>query len=134
MHTKKGPPEQSITLRENREVIRDKKQVAETLNDYFTNITRDLVVEKHSALKDQSHTSRVPRINRESNDNLFTFGFTNKHVVRDVLDNIKVNKAQGYDLIPPKALKSSSQTIAKPLSDLINVVISKSVVPDTWKC
>ena len=69
MHTKKGPPEQSITLRENREVIRDQKQVAETLNDYFTNITRDLVVEKHSALKDQSHTSRMPRINRESNDN-----------------------------------------------------------------
>ena len=51
----------------------------------------------------------------------------------EILKKIKPNKAQGYDLIPPNVVKVSSQTIARPLSNLINTVITRSEVPDTWK-
>ena len=57
----------------------------------------------------------------------------NTFVVRVVLENTQPNKAQGYDYIPPRAVKASSQAIAQPLSDLINTVITKAEVPDTWK-
>ena len=36
-----------------------------------------------------------------------------------VLDNMKPNIAQGHDFIPPRAVKASSGSIAKPLSDLV---------------
>ena len=45
----------------------------------------------------------------------------------------RVYKAQGYDLIPPRAVKASSRSIAIPLCKLINTIISRSQVPDTWK-
>ena len=66
---------------------------------------------------------------------IFTFNFhpTTFAVVGEILKNIKPNKAQGYDLIPPSVVKASSQTIARPLSNLINTVITRSEVPDTWK-
>ena len=53
--------------------------------------------------------------------------------MKAVLENIKPNKAQGYDLIPPRAVKASSRSIAIPLCKLINTIISRSQVPDTWK-
>ena len=62
--------------------------------------------------------------------NTFGLQLTNHHVVKAVLDNMKPNKAQGHDLIPPRAVKASSGSIAKPLSDLVNTIIAKSQVPD----
>ena len=46
---------------------------------------------------------------------------------------MKPNKAQGYDLIPPRVVKVSSWSIAKPFCDLFNIIISSSQVSDTWK-
>ena len=65
--------------------------------------------------------------------NTFGLQLTNHHVVKAVLDNIKPNKAQGHDLIPPWAVKASSGSLAKPFSDLVNTIIAKSQVPDSWK-
>ena len=65
--------------------------------------------------------------------NMFNFHPTTSGGVGEILKKIKPNKAQGYDLIPPSAVKVSSQTIARPLSNLINTVITRSEVPDTWK-
>jgi len=50
-----------------------------------------------------------------------------------VLENIYPNKARGNGMIPPRAVKASLLSIAKPLCDLINIIISRSQVPDTWK-
>lgn len=82
------------------EVIRDQKQVTATLNEYFVNTTKGLLLQKHCPFKEQSHISRMPQICSESNRKEFTFRLTNQNVVKDVLDNVKANKAQGYDDIP----------------------------------
>ena len=37
--------------------------------------------------------------------NTFGLRLTNHHVVKAVLDNVKPNKAQGHELIPPRLLK-----------------------------
>ena len=57
-------------------------------------------------------------MNRVVGANTFGFKFTNHHVVRAVLERIQPNKAQGYDYIPPRAVKALSLAIAQPLSDL----------------
>ena len=125
-------PEEFITLKEERTVIREQDQVAQTLKEYFTNITKSLNSHKHCAFKDQVHISQIPKPHNGSM-NTFSFDRTNQHIVKDVLDNIKPNKAPGYDFIPPRAAKASSKSIVKPLSDLINTIITRSQVPDTWK-
>ena len=113
-------------------VVREQDQVAETFNDYFTNITKSLISHKHCAFKDQVHIPQIPKLHNGSM-NTFSFDRTNQHIVKDVLDNIKPNKAPGNDSIPPRAVKASSKSIVKPLSDLINTIITRSQVPDTWK-
>ena len=65
--------------------------------------------------------------------NTFGLRLTNHHVVKAVLDNMKPNEAQEHDLIPPRAVKASSGSIAKPFSDLVNTIMAKSQVPDAWK-
>ena len=121
-----------ITLKEERTVIREQDQVAQTLKEYFTNITKSLISHKHCAFKDQVH---IPQIPKPHNGSLNTFNFdrTNQHIVKDARDNIKPNKAPGYDSISLRAAKASSKPIAKPLSNLINTIITRSQVPDTWK-
>ena len=46
---------------------------------------------------------------------------------------MKANKATGHDHIPPLALKASIPTITRPLSHLINTIITLRAVPDSWK-
>lgn len=65
--------------------------------------------------------------------NTFAFKPINHHTVKMVLENIYPNKARGNGMIPPRAVKASLLSIAKPLCDLINIIISRSQVPDTWK-
>ena len=94
---------------------------------------KDLISHKHYPFKDQSHVTKIPLMNRVAGANTFSFKLTNYHIVRPVLEKTQPNKAQGYGYIPPGAVKASSQAIAQPLSDLINKVITKAEVPDTWK-
>ena len=65
--------------------------------------------------------------------NMFNFHPTTFGVVGEILKKIKPNKVQGYDLIAPSVVQVSFQTIARPLSNLINTVITRSEVPDRRK-
>ena len=130
MHTRKRVPDDFIVLNDKEKVIREQSQVVETFNEYFTNITKDLIVHKHTAFRDQAHINRIPLVSQRP-ANTFGLQLTNHHVVEAVLDNMKPNKAQGHDFIPPRAVKASSGSIAKPLSNLVNTIIARSQVPDT---
>ena len=132
MHTSKRAPEEFIVLKEKEKIIKEQNQVAEIFHEYYTNITKDIIVQEHTTFEDQSHVSAIPVAN-EGPEDKFGFSLTNHHVVKVVLDDVKPNKAQGYDSIPPRAIKASSSSIAEPLCDLINTIISRSHVPDTWK-
>ena len=104
------------------------------MNKYFTNITKDLKLDGHLSFCTQSHFPKIHGANGTSPKmTMFDFYPTTFGVVGEILKKIKPNKAQGYDLIPPSVVKVSFQTIARPLSNLINTVITRSKVPDTWK-
>ena len=134
MHAKLNAPEQCITMKNQQTVIRDQNHVAETVNGYFTNITKNLKLDEHLSFRTQSHFPKIHRANGASpRMNIFNLHLTNFGVEGEIPKKIKPNKAQGCDLILPIVAKVSSQTIARPLSNLINTVVTRSEVPDTWK-
>ena len=57
MHTRRRVPDDFI-VKEKEKVIKEQSQVAETFNEYFTNITKDLIVHKHTAFRDQAHYTK----------------------------------------------------------------------------
>ena len=60
MLTTKRVRDDFIVLNEKERVIKEQRQVAEIFNEYFTNITKDLIVHKHTAFRDQAHINRIP--------------------------------------------------------------------------
>ena len=126
-------PEQSRTLKD-QEVICDQNQVADTMNEYFINIAKDLKRDEHVSFHTQSYFPKIHGANGTSPElNTSNFHPTNSGIMGEILKKIKPIKVQGYDLIPPSVVKVSSQTIARPLSNLINTFITRSEVLDTWK-
>ena len=120
-----------IILKENSRTIINQAQVAEIFNDYFTNITDRLTIDSYTPFQHQSHASCLPMNSIASKS--FTFHLTNHHEVGQILNDIKANKAQGYDLIPPCAVKAVAPLVSEPLSDLINTIIAMAEVPKGWK-
>ena len=63
--------------------------------------------------------------------------FIFKHVIeKEVnveLKNLKRKKAQGLDDFPPGMLKDAASLIAKPLTYVIDMSLSKGVIPTEWK-
>ena len=84
MHMKNRAPNDYITLKENNKIIRDQVQVADTLNEYFTNIARDLDVQGEKTFQNQSHVPNIPA----NSVSVRSFGFrpTNHHEIKCVLD------------------------------------------------
>ena len=95
------------------------------------NIADRLTIDSYTPFQHQSHASHLPTSSIASKS--FTFCFTNHHKVRQILNDIKANKAQGYDLIPPHAVKAAAPSVSEPLSDLINTIIAMAEVPEGWK-
>ena len=54
-------------------------------------------------------------------------------IIKTALQRVKANKATGHDHMPPRALKASIPSITRPLSHLINTIITTRAVPDSRK-
>ena len=84
-----------IILKENDKLITDSQAVTETLNKYFTSITRTDAgmtrpIANNSCIN--NYIGSVPTLSLKK---------TNYREVKDILVNVKENKATGADLIPP---------------------------------
>ena len=53
--------------------------------------------------------------------------------ITDILDNLKLGKASGPDLISHNMLKGTSKTICRPLQLLFNMSLRSSQFPKLWK-
>jgi hypothetical protein len=101
-------PSNSIVLKEGNKIIKDLAQVAEILNDYYTEETESesptIAVDLSSL---QTKAENLPRL---------TLHKTNAMEVREVIQGINVNKATGYDGIPPRVIKASDEALCAPPS------------------
>ena len=94
---------------------------AEAFNNYFSSVST-----VHNPLSDipddmQGCASSMNNIYISSQD------------VKDVMKNLKLNKACGFDLITHTLLKESVDILYLPLSTLFNKSLSVNVFPAKWK-
>ena len=55
------------------------------------------------------------------------------NVVLKELSQLKVTKASGPDGITARLLKDAAPVIAKPITYLVNLIISTGLIPSEWK-
>ena len=66
-------------------------------------------------------------------DNIFHFDKVEVKTIKDILKNIKLNKAAGIDNISGRFLKDGSNALATPIAQVCNLSIKLSTVPDACK-
>ena len=92
--------------------MREPREVAEILNDFFSNIVgTDKTTER---MKDFTHFPH------DSASGQITLNYTNPVEVKEIMSNMKTNKAIGHDLIPTRAVKDSAEVLCEPYCTLFN--------------
>ena len=95
---------------------------ANAFNNFFlNNASLDC---KNASLPDNVSTTTRPTLSKVT---------ATEQDVTDILKSLDVNKATGPDGISPKMLREAGETIAKPLTRLINMSLSTTQFPETWK-
>ena len=127
VNSRKNIDRSRIVLKDNDQIIRDQQQVCETLNEFFTSISRTVTTEARP-LPDLSHITK----NRPATQDL-SLKETNPLEVKETLMKIKSHKATGSDLIPPLAVKQSAEVLCYPLCTLINHIFDNGKIPQQRK-
>ena len=100
-----------ITLLENDSIVNDKMLVADILDNYYVNVTRDIGVAdditENDTLEDiiSSHESNESIIRIKENvchGRTFSFAHVSVNDINNKLKRINVKKATGWDMIAPK--------------------------------
>ena len=126
-----------IKLNINGQASSNKVDISEAFGEYFATIADgigQLDINKCS-LGDFDNHSSVMAIRAANHDNsqLFSFRSVKPCEVKDRLKKLKLDKVMGWDLIPPKALKSGASELAVPLANLFNICIKQGYWPTDWK-
>lgn len=111
---------------ENGKLLTDCKQIANAFNDFFVGIGNTILTNQplngaHSQYLITQHDC-----------NLSFFAIT-ESTVNDIIDNLKPKSSCGTDNISNKLLKLCKSIIAKPLTIIINQMLSTGIFPDKLK-
>jgi len=101
-------------------------EIAEILNDYFTNIGKAL----SSELQDSSTDFRAFLRPVESN---FVFQPISVDFVIKFFNKMPVDKATGVDNISCRLLKEAAPVVAASLANIVNKSLSLGIFPSGWK-
>ena len=113
----------------NGSVTSDKRCIANAFNKFFASAaTRLMSLLKFSGVP----TLRQPSAFTHQNPP-FKFEAVSVAFVRAQLCRLKAGKAVGLDNIPARLLKDAADTVAKPLTIIINASLQSGRVPDDWK-
>jgi hypothetical protein len=125
----------SIQLMEGEKFINDPKDISELFNSKFTTIADDIGLDSQYSKDISEHPSYNIIRNHVMLKNIdeFDFKLTNVANVQKILNDLNVNKATGYDRIPARILKASSDIIAPVVCNAVNKTIEKSTFPDQLK-
>ena len=106
-----------IILKDNDKIIRDQREVAETLNEFFSKNTS---TEQTNVIKNTDLMSDFMHIPSDIRSGCTSLSHTKPTEAREVMSKMKINEAVGHDLIPAGPLKSRLKSYAVFLAqDLI---------------
>ena len=127
--------ESDIILNENNKVIKDRKNVANTLNEYFISIAeytasrQDIEISISEIInKYENHISMQNMRNKKLNST-FTFEKTTSTNIRQ----LNSRKPMGIDTIPPKIIKILNDNICDNIESIVNSMIIQLLFPGQAK-
>ena len=137
---------------ENKEIIKENKEIAEIFNNYFVNIVKDLNIPEinHSNISGSSNNSTAEPIEiiiqnfsehpsiikikeHITQTELFSFKLLNEIDIESEIKLLNSKKAPGVDGIPTRILKEAVDILKYPLAQLFNVSIENHFFPNDLK-
>ena len=118
-----------IVLKDNERIIRDKREVAEILNNFFTSFGN--TEQSISGVKPTPNLSHIQQNFIPKHP--LSLKKTSPVEVKEAMLKVKTNKATGYDNLPPRAIKESAEILCYPFSVLFNHILENSRIPQHWK-
>ena len=112
-----------IIHKDNDKIIRDQREVVETLNEFFSTNTSK---EQTNVIKNTDLMSDFMHIPSDIRSGCTSLSYTKPTEVREAMSKMKINKAVGHDLIPPGALKSQLKSYAVFFSTGFNFILDTS--------
>ena len=128
----KGKKQSKIILLEDGSLMTDTLTVANTFNNYFSEVA---VTEGMDKITDDfaNHPS-VKLITEKCNNKLcFSFNSVSESYINGILVKLNPRKAVGCDFISQRLLRSSAPVLTQPLTKLINYFITNRLWPTIWK-
>ena len=118
---------QPYSINLNGKIITDAKTIADSFNDYFSNIANKLsnkIVPSTNSFQDYLDNP---------NENSFFLSPVTEGELKSCICSMKVDKSNGPNSIPTPILKLTCETIAKPLTNIINNSFQNGIFPDFFK-
>ena len=123
--------ENNIILTDDDRIINDQNEVAETFNEFFVNVAKD--IGKDSCAVNQEHPSVKVISEHKYSENKLKFESIDISFVEKQIDKMNINKATGKDGISVKILKIAKPIVSKPITMLINKTIENASFPNKLK-
>ena len=111
---------------DNEILISNPMDIAETINDHFTNVAQVLA-------QDIPVVDANPESYLEPTDHSFSLQIPSVDIVSNVLSKIDEKKATGLDMIPSKLLKMAANIVAPSLTSIFSKSILTGIYPNDWK-
>ncbi len=109
------------------EIVEGKLAIANHFNSYFTNIGPKL-----SNLIDMSNKPSFRTYLKKSNLN-FDFKLVENELISNIIDNFAPKSSCGYDGVSMKLLKSVKDSLLKPITLIVNQMLTTGIFPDKLK-
>ena len=138
-----------ITLLKNGAILSEEAKVADTFNEFFSNVVKELEIEKDDNLltdateetdpvlkaikKYKNHPSILRIKSSFKHPKVFSFKYFNVEDVKREINNLNSKKATPKGDIPVKILKWNSDIIAPALTECYNQNIKNATFPNGLK-
>ena len=136
-----------IILEENGDLIKNKENISDILNDFYINIVEKTTGKKPLILNSASTVSadeEIDIINRKYDNHpsirkikenvspfsQFSLSYSTEDTILRILLSLDISNGAGYDTLQPKIIKLAAPIIVTPLTKIINLSISVSKYPD----
>ena len=136
----------NLFLSNDGEIVNNPNDLCRMFNSYFTHIANSIGVDDtiyqddtcESCISDHDNHRSVCQIRNmmklaHTDETHFSFKTVDVAVIKKHLKNIKINKATGHDLLPPKLLKLWSPILCYPLCFILNMCFTSGMFPDILK-
>lgn len=114
-----------INIRKNNILLTDPKEIANEMNDYFSNIGSELANKLNINV---ANNEEAPRVN-----NTCFFNPTDVDEIKTIISSLKTGKSTGHDKISTEHIKLISDYICAPLCYIFNLVFETGKFPDNLK-